>query len=258
MIARTFHEKHFRSAHGRFLEPLLTRFFQRELPRFGPLLSQRLAQEVVGLLDAVCPPTQRLQPGQVLWPVVHQDTRADFKNRRLVPAILTLLSPEDVKLREQGASPGVVLRQCLARIFREAHAQQGLLSTRDAALLLFRDPAYISQARQHYETEHGCVLPHPGSLQDMGSTISHKALAVRKVVFEHKDPLVVAQEINHSQRAVDHYLRDFHRIRLLYEYHQDLEFIHQATHIAKHVIRQYIALIHEANSSNAKTPNQQA
>ncbi len=255
MIGKTFSQKQYHSAHARFLEPLLTRFFQWELPRFGPLLSQRLAQEVVRILDAVCLPTSRLQPGQLLWNVVHQDTRADFKGRRLVPVTLTLISPEEITLLEKGTAPQKVFRQCLARLFREAHAQQGLLSVRDAALLFYRHPTEISHARQQYEAEHQCVLPHPGSLQDMGSTVSHKALAVRKVVAEGKDPAIVAQEIHHSQKAVDHYVSNYHRVKTLYDLKADLEFIHQATHLAKHVIRQYIAIINTDvtnESSNEK------
>lgn len=254
MIARTFNQKQYHSAHARFLEPLLTRFFQWELPRFGPLLSQRLAQEVVRILDAVCLPTSRLQPGQVLWNVVHKDTRADWKACRFVPAILTLISPQEVKLFEDGVARGAIFRQRLARLFREAHAQEGLLSVRDAALLFHRHPSEISQARKQYETEHDCVLPHPGSLQDMGSTISHKALAVRKVVFQRKDPATVAREINHSQRAVDHYVSDYHRVKTLYDLNADPEFIHQATRIAKHVVRQYIQLTKSNAGINNKKP----
>ncbi len=252
MIAPTFHHKHYHSAHARFLEPLLTSFFQRELPRFGPLLSQRLAQEVVRILDAVCLPTSRVQPGQLLWNVVDKHTRADWKGCRFVPVILTLISPQEVSQLEGGADPRVVFPQCLARLFREAHAQGGLLSVRDAALLFYRHCSAISHARQHYEQQHDCVLPHPGSLQDMGSTISHKALAVRKVVGEGKDPADVAKEINHTQRAVDHYLSDYHRVKTLYDLKPDPEFIHQATNIAKHVVQQYIALIENVTSANGK------
>jgi len=249
MIAATRNQKQYRSAHARFLEPLLTELFQRELLRFGPMLSQRLAQEVVQILDAVCLPQSRLQPGQLLWNVVDKNTRADSPQRRFVPVILDLVSPEDVTGLEQGTHPTVVFRQCLARLFREAHAQGGLLSVRDAALLFHRHDATISHARQRYETEHDCLLPHPGNLQDMGSTVSHKAMVVRKVLFEHKDPAAVAQEINHSPKAVDHYLSDYHRVKTLYALKPDPDFIHQATHIAKHVVLQHIDLIKNEQQS---------
>lgn len=253
MIAKTFAQKQYSSAHGRFLEPLLTSFFQRELPRFGPLLSRRLSEEVVRIFDALCLPLSRLQPGQLLWNVVHKDTRADAKNRRFVPAILTLVNQQDVAALQKGASTTEVLQQCLARLFQEAYAQGGLLSVRDAAILLHRNPSSISAARQLYENQHQCPLPHPGSLQDMGSTITHKTLAVTKVVFEGKDPAVVANEINHSQKAVDHYVSNYHRVKTLYDLKPDPDFIHQATRIAKHVVRQYIAMIkHPKGTKRAK------
>jgi hypothetical protein len=250
MIAASRNHKQYHSAHARFLEPLLTEFFQRELPRFGPLLSQRLAQEVVRILDTVCLPQSRLQPGQLLWNVVDINTRADSPRRRFVPVILNLVSAQDVASLEKGTSSVTVFGQCLARLFREAHAQGGLLSTRDATLLFHRSDGHISDARQRYETQHDCVLPHPGSLQDMGSTVSHKAMVVRKVLFERKDPAAVAQEINHSQKAVDHYLSDYHRVKTLYALKPDPDFIHQATHIAKHVVRQHIALIKQEQLTN--------
>ena len=255
MIVKTFSQKQYHSAHARFLQPLLTEFFQRELLRFGPLLSQRLAQAVTEIFEALSPPLSRLEPGQALWNVVDKNTRADSPQRRFVPVVLTLSCPQDVALLEQGTSTTVVFRQCLARLFREAHAQGGLLSVRDAALLFHRGPTHISQARQEYEAQHQCVLPHPGSLQDMGSTISHKALAVRKVVFEHKDPAAVAQEINHSQKAVDHYVSDYQRVKTLYALKPDPDFIHQATHIAKHVVLQHISLIKQELSLTKTNEN---
>jgi len=255
MIVATYSQKHYHSAHARFLEPLLTEFFQRELLRFGPLLSQRLAQEVVGILDALCLPVSRLQPGQLLWNVVDKNTRADSHRRRFVPVILNLISPEDVTALETGTSPVVVFRQCLARLHREAYAQGGLLSARDAAMLFHRHDASISAARRLYETEHDCLLPHPGSLQDMGSTVSHKAMVVRKVLIEHKDPAVVAQEIHHSQKAVDHYLSDYQRVKTLYALKPDPDFIHQATNIARHVVLQYISLINADQKHNETNDN---
>jgi hypothetical protein len=251
MIAPSYNHKHYHSAHSRFLPTLLAEFFQRELPRFGPLLSQRLADEVVRITEAVWPPRSRLQPGQLLWNVVDKNTRADSPKRRLIPVILNLIHPEDIAGLEKGASPVLVFRQGLARLFREAHAQGGLLSTRDAALIFHRDNRDISTARQLYETQHDCLLPHPGNLQDMGSTISHKALVVRKVLLERKDPAAVAHEINHSQKAVDHYLSDYHRVKTLYDLKPDPDFIHQATHIAKHVVIQYIGLITKQSPINS-------
>ena len=79
--------------------------------------------------------------------------------------------------------------------------------------------------RKQYEAQQGCALPHTGALHDMGSCVSHKTTILKKVVFEKRDPAEVARECNHSQAAVDHYLKDYHRVKTLYTLNPDVEFI---------------------------------
>ena len=100
-----------------------------------------------------------------------------------------------------------------------------------------------SSVRRRFEAQNGCTLPHTGALHDMGSTVSHKATIIRKVVIEKKDPAAVARECNHTQAAVDRYLKDYHRVKTLHHLNRDVEFIHLTTQIAKHVIIQYINII---------------
>ena len=245
MIAPSFNQKHYRPALKRFLEPILSTLFQRELTRLGPMLAGRLATEVVRLFEAICPAPEHLRPGQLLWTVPDRNTSPRSRNRPLIPVILTLSSSEDAQRLAQGATISENLQQALSRMFLEAHAQGGLLSVRDAALVLHHHQSVITRFRQSYEKRHDCILPHPGSLQDVGSTVSHKAQAVRKVVFERKDPATVAREITHSQSSVDRYLRDYHRVKALYDVRPDPTFIHQCTNIAKHVVRQYVELIEQ-------------
>ena len=142
-----------------------------------------------------------------------------------------------------------IARQGIARITKEAYEQGALLSMRDIGLLTWRHSSAISGYRKQYEKEHNVILPHTGSLQDMGSCISHKTSIIRKVIIEKKDPASVARECNHSQKAVDRYLKDYHRVRTLYQKNTDIDFIHIVTGIAKHVVKQYVAIIKCQNSS---------
>jgi hypothetical protein len=254
MIAPSFNQKHYRPALKRFLQPVLTALFQRELTRLGPMLAGRLATEVVALFEAICPATEHLRPGQLLWTVPDRNTSPRSRNRPLIPVVLTLSSPEDAQRLANGGTVAEDLQQALARMFREAHVQGGLLSVRDAALVLHHHQSEITRSRQNYENKHECILPHPGSLQDVGSTVSHKAQAVRKVVFERKDPATVAREMTHAQSSVDRYLRDYHRVETLYKVRPDPLFIHQCTNIAKHVVRQYVELIQEKNKKDEEKP----
>ncbi len=236
--------KRYRSAKARFFKPVIIQFFATECPRlFGPLMREKLADELIRIFEAIAPEQSRLRPGQALWNALDKNTRGDSPNRRYVPVVLTLTCEEDIKQLVDGDATHTIAEQSIARMFREAYQQGGILSSRDLGLLTLRHGSGVSTIRQRYEDEHQCTLPHTGSLHDMGSCVTHKELIVRKAILEKKDPAQVARECNHSQAAVDRYLKDYHRIKTLYDLDQDIDFIHLATEVAKHVIKQYIALI---------------
>jgi len=59
VIAPSYNQKHYRPALKRFLHPILSALFQRELTRLGPMLAGRLAAEVIGLLEDFCPAAEQ-------------------------------------------------------------------------------------------------------------------------------------------------------------------------------------------------------
>jgi hypothetical protein len=246
MIKTPYSVKRYRSAQQRFFKPVIMNFFARECPKlFGPILREKLADELTNLFEAITPETNRLKPGQILWNALHKHTRGDSPNRRFVPVVLTMISEQDVEQLAQGVAMSKIAQGAIARMIREAYQQGGILSCRDLGLMTLRDPTTVSSLRKSYETQHDCTLPHTGALHDMGSCVSHKTTIIRKTILQKKDPAQVARESNHSQRAVDRYLKDYHRVKTLYKLNHDVEFIHLATQIAKHVIVQYIQILHE-------------
>lgn len=248
MIKTRDSQKRYQAATHRFFKAVLINFFAREFPKFfGPVMRQKLADELIQLFENLSPEVKRLKPGQILWNALDKRTRGDSPHRRYVPVILSIITPEDVDQLTQGTLMSQITKKAIARIFQEAYNQGGLLSTRDIGLLILRHPSIVSQIRKQYEKEQDCLLPHTGRLHDMGSCVSHKTTILRKVIVEKKDPAEVAREINHSQRAVDHYLKDYHRVKTVYEQNQDLHYIHTVTGIAKHVVKQYIGIINHEN-----------
>ncbi len=242
--------KHYASAHKRLLHAALARFFAEHFPKlFGPVICERLAADVLALIARQLLPTSHLRPGQCLWNAVAIETRADSPRLRLVPVVLTLVDQQDLARWEAGASIGEIKQHALARILEEAYQQGALLSMRDVGLLTWQRGDAFSTYRRAWEAQHQRLLPHPGTLQDMGSCVTHKRTIVAKVVYEHQDPRQVALQTKHSQHAVDHYLKDFHRVRTCYRQRPDLDFIHQVTGMSKHLINQYIDLIETYESS---------
>ena len=236
--------KRYSSAKERFLKPAIMNFFARECPRFfGPVLREKIADELLSLFESVSPEISRIKPGQILWNALDQNTRGDSPKRKYVPVILTITSEEDVQLLVEGVHMSRIAGNTIARMIREAYSQGGILSSRDLGLITLRHPTTTSSIRKRFEENHGCTLPHTGALHYMGSSVSHKAIIIRKVILEKNDPAAVARETNHSQAAVDHYLKDYYRVKMVHNLNYDVEFINLATKIAKHVIVQYLNII---------------
>ena len=239
--------KRYDAAKHRFLRPVMINFFAREFPKlFGPVMRERIADELIDLFEKTTPEVKRIKPGQILWNALDKNTRGDSPNRRYVTVVLSVITENDVEQLVNGVPMSVVANNAVARMIKEAYEQGGILSGRDIGLLTLRSPSWVSKMRLKYEKEHDCLLPHTGLLHDMGSCISHKTTIIRKVLVEKKDPADVARECNHTQRAVDHYLKDFHRVKTAYNQNQDNNYIHIVTGIAKHVVKQYIEIINHA------------
>ena len=244
MIPKPSSVKHYSSAHDRFLKPAIVNFFEREFcGMFGPVVRENIADALIDLFNSLCPESSRLKPGQIVWNALDKRTRADSEKRRYKPVILSLVTDDEVLMFEKGTSVSTTRKNVMARMIREAYQQGAVLSTRDLSLLLVSNAAYLSQLRIQYEKEHKTILPHTGVIHDMGTTLTHKRIIIYKHVVEKKDPSIVARETNHSQPAVDKYLKDFNRVKTLVNDNKDINFIHHTTNIARPVIKQYLQII---------------
>lgn len=238
--------RRYHSAHQRFEKERLMDFFEKEFPgSFGPNMREVITDEILRIFYENNRDVKSIKPGQVLWNAVHKDTRPDSPKRKFVPVVLSLTCKEDVELLENGTKMSLIRQRVISRIMNEALEQGALLSTRDISLLLSSPHSCISQQRIKYEKENHSILPHTGSLQDMGTCLTHKYQIVYKYVVEKKDPMKIACETCHTQRAVDNYLKDFMRVKTLYFDGKDINYINVVTQIAHHVIKQYINIINQ-------------
>jgi len=244
MIPTESSVKHYSSAHDRFLKPALVNFFAREFSdAFGPIVRENIADALIDLFNSLCPESSRLKPGQIVWNALDKRTRADSEKRRYKPVKLSLVTDEEVSMFEKGTLVTTIRKNVMARMIREAFQQKAVLSTRDLSLLLVSSASALSHQRIEYEKEHQTVLPHTGVIHDMGSTLTHKRIIIYKHIVEKKDPSIVARETNHSQPAVDKYIKDYYRVKTLVNDNKDIDFIHHTTNIARPVVKQYLQII---------------
>ena len=244
MLLPSYASKHYKSAHKRFLKPAIENFFKTELPKtFGPSIRSSIADELIKIFEANNRDIKTIKPGQILWNAIHKDTRADSYNMKLVPVVLTIVNDDDISKLENGVKIQEHKENVIARMLQEAYSQDALLSMRDVSLLLCISYKYASLLRKTHEQKHNKTLPHPGSLQDVGSCITHKYQIIYKCVVEKKDPVIAAKETNHSIKAVDRYLKDFNRVKTLYMDNKDESYIHLVTNLSFGLIDQYTNII---------------
>jgi len=244
MIPQPTSVKKYSSAHDRFLKPAIVNFFEREFcGMFGPVVRENIAAALIDLFNSLCPESSRLKPGQVIWNALDKRTRGDSENRKYKPVILSLVTDDEVTMFGNDVPVSTIRKKVMDRMIREAYKQGGVLSTRDLSLLLVFNGSGLSHQRIAYEKEHQTILPHAGVIHDMGTTLTHKRIIIYKHVVEKKDPSIVARETNHSQPAVDKYLKDFNRVKTLVNDNKDIEFIHHTTNIARPVVKQYLQII---------------
>lgn len=244
MIKSPDYVKRFHSAKVRFLKGALNSFLKREFPKLiGPILRDKLLDELIKILEKTLPLKDHLQPGQIVWNAVSISTRADCANPKFVPVTLTVIDEKDIDKLAQGVRMSEIMKQAIARITKEAYTQGALLSMRDIGLLTWRYGSAISKHRKQFEKDHTVSLPHTGSLQDMGSCVSHKTMIIKKIEVDKKDPYTVAKETNHSMLAVDRYIKDFNRVRICYQDGKNQEFISVATGLNKFVVNEYIQIL---------------
>jgi hypothetical protein len=246
MIPSTFAEKHYRSAGERNLCAMIDGFFAREFPKFfGAILRRKVVEELMGIIESLHVSTEQLTPGQCLWLALDVKTRGDHPNRRLRPVVLTMFSPSDAEQLASGVRMREVASDAVARIMREAYQQGALLSMRDIELLTWRHSGSLTATRTAYERANDCVLPHTGTLQDMGSCITHKREIVLKTVKEGMAPTEVARQTNHTLRAVERYVNDYQRVVECCRLSPSMDYIARVTRISPHVVAQYLKIDRE-------------
>ena len=102
----------------------------------------------------------------------------------------------------------------LARMVEAAEEQGGLLTIAELSVILNKSYEVTRQYIRQWEEETGGLLPMKGYRMDQGSRPTHKKEIVR-LYEQGLEPPDVARETEHSLKAVERYLKDYERVKLL-------------------------------------------
>ena len=102
--------------------------------------------------------------------------------------------------------------------------------------------AVVSQYVQEIQTE-GHLLPTRGNIHDLSGAITHKREIITLYLQGYLTP-EIALKTNHSKEAVDRYIKDYHRVLILWQHDiNDPDKISHLSRLAKRVVLQYIDLL---------------
>jgi len=161
---------------------------------------------------------------------------------QLQTVVLTLLDGEDHQIRCLKGHEGL-RRHRILRLCDEARDQGGLLSQEDLACLLSCDVRTIRRDVRQLRERAQKVARTRGQEKDIGPGVTHREAAVR-LWLEGKEPLAVAQALDHTLAAVERYIRHFCRVVfLLWKRLHPLQ-IALVVGISSGSVRTYLGLYH--------------
>jgi hypothetical protein len=230
----------------------LCHLLQTEFPGvFGPAVTSLFGERIEELYQRFHPPGSRFAAGQCLWIAVAVDDPPRRNRRieqtRLVPVVLDLVTPEDVDDAVAGSVRAKTRPKKILRLFRQAHAQGGLLTEADVSLLLHLPINTISAVVLKHEREAKETIPRRGTIHDLGRSVTHKRIICYKRLVEKKSTSQVAHETFHSPEEVEYYVQSLRRVHLCYTAGLSDGDIAAATGRSLSLVREYLELIRDFN-----------
>jgi len=225
----------------------LIELFEREYKLVGShKVIELIADDICQLRDEFYPRSEEEVYGNLNWVTTASDNKKpklgqrveDYKSVRIS---LPLVNESDLKMLDTMPSKERD-KQKIARLINSAYAQGGLLTVEEIALIVNRSTLSVSKRIKEYQQERQVVLPIKGNKLDIGPGITHKRIIIE--LYEKKvAPPDIARQVNHSQEAVDRYIKDYERVKFLVRRGLDITEISHLTGRGKQVIKQYLEVL---------------
>lgn len=229
-----------KTLHNALKRELLTNFGFENMALIADLLIDRL----LDIIDEFSVTADRLQPYQTM--VIGVDRREKFgygtsiANVKLKPAIVSLITPEEIQELAEGTALRELQPRMAARIIEEAYAQDSVLTFSIVGLLFGLSQATVSGwIRQYKEAHPDEILHHAGVVFDLGRTQTHKG----PILMLHYQGLLtqeIARRTNHEPRRVDKYLKDHQRIVTAHEAGHSFDEICLLTGLSPSLVREHL------------------
>lgn len=258
--------KKFRRLSDKSLEQhLLYRFLNNYGFDKGEVSAKAIISDILQLIDhyflvsSIDDDLHHINYGHLVWMAVPVD---EFPQRsksiaktRLKPVVLSFINDQDIAHIAHGFDSKSLRKNRLKRWVDQAFDQGALLTQLDLAVLLGVCDAVVSQYVQEIQKE-GHLLPTRGNIHDLSGAITHKREIITLYLNGYLTP-DIALKTNHSKEAVDRYIKDYHRVEILWQHDiKDPVKISQLARLSKRVVQQYIDLLPAKLKNNFSKNNE--
>jgi len=212
----------------------------------SPFVSEAITEAVKDVYFPILNSPLSFKPGQILFQCLSKKCGASvpIAEAEIVQVILTLDNgQEDLEVRKKDGVAGLHQHR-IYRLCSEAYAQDGLLTVEDLAYRLLNVGERSISRHLASLREKGYHPPLRSTIKDIGKTISHRAILVRKWLLgdELSD---LKRKYNHSFSAIENYLNTFKRVIALNAENYKVEQIAYMLKISKALADIYILLWQE-------------
>ena len=251
MRRRTSRQEDFSPLRDKTVSNVLRQLF---VTQFGyenkVLFAEAMIDRILETVDAFVKPATFLKPGQLLWMAVAHDGRKhahqSMKEIPKVPIILDLITDEELQSLAAGLDYRTVRRRRHARLLEQAFAQGGVLAQSDLAALTLASRATVCADLTHFRETENRLLPHRGSVQDVGGTLTHKVEVIRLFEAGYLEPDICRLlPIRHDLPAVENYVQTYKNVIKLLERGFAPSEVSGILSIGKRLVQAYVDIIDE-------------
>jgi len=242
-------------------EPIARKTFENALSQLfrtefgflgGPAVINLIVNRIKLLCDEYYPPIENFQFGEMLWFAVAENIKRGqirMEDLKLVPVKLPIVTSEDIQMYIKGVPQKEIKKAVMARLFRAAQEQGGILAEVDVAIMMHINTFKVSKYFVEYQKETGEMLPSRGVIHDVGGTVTHKVQIVAEYL-ENKQSPDVARKYDHSVKAADRYISGYERVKTAYKNGIPLGKIPFVTNMSKRLVSEYLSLLEKFEHEN--------
>ena len=232
---------------------LLHRFLHHYGYDKGEVTARAIIDDILQLVDdyflvsTIDDDLHHLHYGQIVWMAVPTEERPkkyqSIANTPMKPVVLSFVTDHDIDHIAHGFNAVSLRKKRLERWVHEAFDQGALLTQLDLSILLGISDAVVSKYVNEIQSGGRHLLPTRGNVHDLSGAITHKREIITLYLEGQLTP-EIARTTHHSAEAVDRYIRDYHRVELLWKHGiTDLDQISQLSRLSRRVAHQYIDLL---------------